>query len=276
MCSVTCSVSSAASAVQDPTQNATQNATQNCKNTTQNRLASTGLPAVPDHEGVRFCRVCNAFRPLSMFPKGHRRYTCRPHLWQRIGKKARQAAYRAMPRRKLLASIWTRCWKDVKNSRLGLQQGLAHTRTTQAPALALKQADIGGMLDALEATADTTQDCKGAKGCPGPSSPDAVAVLPADLTVPLSKPNAVLVTKSTRRVLLDKLRRARKALGVRNTANTANTRDCGNARESARAASAAAQAEQQISQQMQLALLWRKSIKAVTLLPLREGDDHHC
>ena len=314
-----CSVSSAASAVQDPAQNATQNATQNCKNTTQNRLASTGLPVVPDHAGVRFCRACNAFRPLSMFPKGHRRYTCRPHLWQRIGKKARQAAYRAMPRRKLLASIWTRCWKDVKNSRLGLQQGLAHmhapacspasaqasTTASQALTLALKQADIGGMLDALEArqsrrfnlpsvssasSANSTHAAKAqakahaelmaaldtaadTQRCPGP---DAVAVLPADLTVPLSKPNAVLVTKSTRRVLLDKLRRARKALGVRNTANTANTRDCGNARESARAASAAAQAEQQISQQisqqMQLALLWRKSIKAVTLLPLREGE----
>ena len=132
---------------------------QHCKSTTQNRLASTarsssGLPAVPDHAGVRFCRACNAFRPLSMFPKGHRRYTCRPHLWQRIGKKARQAAYRAMPRRKLLASIWTQCWKDVKNSRLGLTQGPAHTHA----ALALRQADIGGMLDALEATADTTAD----------------------------------------------------------------------------------------------------------------------
>ena len=30
----------------------------------------TGLTAVPDHNGVRFCRVCNAFLPLSMFPKG--------------------------------------------------------------------------------------------------------------------------------------------------------------------------------------------------------------
>ena len=264
-------------------------------------VQNTGLSVVPDHEGVRFCRVCNAFLPLSMFPKGHRRYTCRPHLWQRIGKKARQAAYRAMPRRKLLASIWTRCWKDVKNSRLGLQQDLARMHApacspasaqasaqasataSQALTLALKQADIGGMLDALEArqsrrfnlpsvssasSADSTHAAKAqAKAhaelmaaldtaadiqrCPGPG---AVAVLPVDLTVPLSKQNAVLVTKSTRKVLLDKLRRARKALSVRNTRN-------------AQAPNAAAQAEQQISQQKQLVLLWRKSIQAVTLLP---------
>ena len=84
--------------------------------------------------------------------------------------------------------------------------------------------------------------------------------MPADLTAPLSKHNAVLVTKSTRRGLLDKLRRACKALGVRN----------------AQAPNAAAQAEQQVSQQIsqqkQLAFLWHRSIKAVTLLPLREGE----
>ena len=82
----------------------------------QTTLQCTGLTVVPDHNGVRFCRVCNAFLPLSMFPAGHRRYTCRPHLWQRVGKKARQTAYNAVPRRRLLASIWTRCWKDAKNS----------------------------------------------------------------------------------------------------------------------------------------------------------------
>ena len=160
----------------------------------------------------------------------------------------------------------------------------ASATASQALTLALKQADIGGMLDALEARqsrrfnlpsvsstslANSTHAAKAqanaqakaqaemlaaldtaaeTQRCPGP---DAVAVLPADLTVPLSKQNAVLVTKSTRRVLLDKLCRVRKALSVRNTRN-------------AQVANAAAQAEQQ----KQLALLWRKSIQAVTLLPV--------
>ena len=92
--------------------------------------------------------------------------------------------------------------------------------------------------------------------------------MPADLTAPLSKHNAVLVTKSTRRGLLDKLRRARKALGVRN-AQAPNA-----AAQAAQQVSQQAeqQASQQVSQQKQLAFLWHRSIKAVTLLPLREGE----
>lgn len=239
-----------------------------------------GLTAVPDHNGVRFCRVCNAFLPLRMFPKGHRRYTCRPHLWQRVGKKARQAAYKAAPRRRLLASIWTRCWKDVNGSCLGMGAG-----AEEDSALALRQVDIAGMLDALEASqrrnfslaslsaeSSARRACNGAlhsasagcvqTGCVGRDDAtaeglltaldtqrwtgmDAVAVLPADLSKPVSKENAVLVTKSTRGVLLDELRRARKALAEQDTPQ------------------AAARAEQQ----KQLAVLWRKSIQAATLLP---------
>ena len=225
----------------------------------QPTLHRAGLTAVPDLNGVRFCRVCNAFLPLSMFPAGHRRYTCRPHLWQRVGKKARQTAYNAVPRRRLLASIWTRCWKDAKNSNcLGM---------ALASPLVLKQADIGCMLDTLEAG----QSRKFGMSSPGHISAagdavvgeqgvfnalepqrwtcmDAVAVLPADLSMSISKENAVLVTKSTRRVLLDKLRRVRKALSGHKALNTPN---------------AAAHAEQQ----KQLASLWRKSIQTASLLP---------
>ena len=201
----------------------------------QTTLQCTGLTVVPDHNGVRFCRVCNAFLPLSMFPKGHRRYTCRPHLWQRIGKKARKAAYKAAPRRRLLASIWTRCWKDVNSSCLGMAHG---------GALALKQAGVGGLLDALEASqsrnfslaslpascTSAARVCKAAEGLLTAldaqrwTGMNTVAVLPADLSKPVSKENAVLVTKSTRGVLLDKLRRARKA--PTNTPNDAAADSC--------------------------------------------------
>ena len=120
----------------------------------------------------------------------------------------------------MLASIWTRCWKDVNSSCLGMAHGAA---------LALKQADIGGMLDALEASQSrnfslaslpascTSADrvCKAAEGLLTAldaqrwTGMNTVAVLPADLSKPVSKENAVLVTKPTRVVLLDKLRRAR-------------------------------------------------------------------
>ena len=232
----------------------------------------TGLTAVPDHNGVRFCRVCNAFLPLSMFPKGHRRYTCRPHLWQRIGKKARKAAYKAAPRRRLLASIWTRCWKDVNSRCLGMAHGAA---------LALKQTEIGRMLDALEVSQSRNFSLASLSAASSCTSADRVckeeglltaldaqrwtgmntlAVLPADLSKPVSKENAVLVTKSTRGVLLDKLRRARKALGGLKAPNTPN--------DAAPCTLNQAHAESCAETQKHLAALWCKSIQAAALLPV--------
>ena len=95
--------------------------------------------------------------------------------------------------------------------------------------------------------------------------------MPADLTAPLSKHNAVLVTKSTRRGLLDKLRRARKALSVRNKRNAQAPNAAAQAAQQV-SQQAEQQVSQQVSQQKQLAFLWHRSIKAVTLLPLREGE----
>ena len=264
-------------------QDAKKDASPACASTVQR----AGLTAVPDHNGVRFCRVCNAFLPLSMFPKGHRRYTCRPHLWQRIGKKARKAAYKAAPRRRLLASIWTRCWKDVNSSCLGMCS-MAHGK-----ALALKQADIGGMLDALEASqsrkfslASLPASCTSAdRVCKAEGlltaldaqrwTMNTVAVLPADLSKPVSKENAVLVTKPTRVVLLDKLRRARKALGGLKAPNTPNdaalcTLNQAHAKSAADSCcdSCACSAEKQ----KHLAALWRKSIQAAALFPVAPVD----
>ena len=267
-------------------QDAKKDAPPACASTVQ-YVQRAGLTAVPDHNGVRFCRVCNAFLPLSMFPKGHRRYTCRPHLWQRIGKKARKAAYKAAPRRRLLASIWTRCWKDVNSSCLGMAHGAA---------LALKQADIGGMLDALEASqsrkfslASLPASCTSAdRVCKAEglltaldaqrwTGMNTVAVLPADLSKPVSKENAVLVTKPTRVVLLDKLRRARKALlghmhhsahKAPNTPNDVALCTLNQAHAKSAADSCACSAEKQ----KHLAALWRKSIQAAALFPVAPMD----
>ena len=89
---------------------------------------------VPDLNGFAeyVTRVCNEFLP--MFPRGQRRFTCRPHLWERIGKKSRKALL-LKPRKRLLASIWTRCYKDARM--LGLS-------------LVLKQADIDRILDTID------------------------------------------------------------------------------------------------------------------------------
>ena len=63
---------------------------------------SSKLTAVPDRNGVRFCRVCNEFLPIYAFPTGQRRYTCKTHLWMRVGIKA-QKKLLAKPGKKLLS-----------------------------------------------------------------------------------------------------------------------------------------------------------------------------
>ena len=78
---------------------------------------------------------------------------------------------------------------------------------------------------------------------------DAVAVLPADLSAPISKENAVLVSKQTRRALLDELRRTRKT--VKRNSFTKPSAAC---------------EEQQKMMQNELAF-WHRSIQAASLLP---------
>ena len=116
---------------------------------------------------------------------------------------------------------------------------------------------------------------------------NTVAVLPADLSKPVSKENAVLVTKPTRVVLLDKLRRARKALGGHmhhNAHKALNTPDDPHKAPNtpddvalctlnqAHAESAADSCACSAEKQKHLAALWRKSIQAAALLPVAPTD----
>ena len=102
---------------------------------------SSKLTAVPDRNGVRFCRVCNEFLPIYAFPTGQRRYTCKTHLWMRVGIKAQKKLF-AKPRKKLLSSIWNNCYKDGRRLARCLGLGARDLSPT------LTQADIGSMLDA--------------------------------------------------------------------------------------------------------------------------------
>ena len=126
-------------------------------------------PRVPDRDGRRFCRVCNDFVPVSAFPSGQRRYTCRAHLWERVGRPAKQTLL-AKPRKRLLARLWMQCYKD--------RGVFGHTR------VALTQAELDAMLAAAGAGA--------AK----------FAVLQRDPRQPISRDNAVLVPQEDRRALL--------------------------------------------------------------------------
>ena len=137
------------------------------------------LARVPDLHGVRFCRVCNDFIPVSRFPRGVRRYTCKRHLWQRTGAKARKTLMQK-PRKRLLTRMWTLCYRDSKA--IGQR-------------MELKQVDIDRLLDGLSPESALRGD-------------DA-AVVPRSLTAAVTKENAVLVSKSTRRRLMGLLRHER-------------------------------------------------------------------
>jgi hypothetical protein len=159
---------------------------------------SSKLTAVPDRNGVRFCRVCNEFLPIYAFPTGQRRYTCKTHLWMRVGIKAQKKLF-AKPRKKLLSSIWNNCYKDGR--RLARCLGLG----ARDLSLTLTQADIGSMLDAGAALEPPRSQL-------GVDTFDQMALLPINLMAPLSTENAALVTKDERQRLFAKLRSVQKFL----------------------------------------------------------------
>ena len=158
----------------------------------------TGLAAVPDLHGVRFCRVCEDFLPVSAFPRGQRRYTCRAHLWERNGKKAKKTLLQK-PRKRLLARLWMQCYKD--------RTAFGHARVE------LTQADIDALLDTEPCMQEfvsvhgwRTGDAEAVATAPKPAQSAQttleLAVLPRDPSKPLCKANAVLASKGARRQLL--------------------------------------------------------------------------
>ena len=133
---------------------------------------------VPDFDGIRFCRHCNARIPLSLFPKGKRRYVCRQHAWQHV-KKPHKARVAADARRALLFKQWQRCYADAK--------------TFQHAHIEFTQEDLARLLTAA-GSEDTT----------------AVAAVPRDPASVLSNDNAVVVPNDARKKLL----RTRRMQGV--------------------------------------------------------------
>ena len=156
---------------------------------------SSKLTTVPDCNGVRFCRVCNEFLPICAFPTGQRRYTCKTHLWMRVGIKAQKKLF-AKLRKKLLSSIWNNCYKDGR--RLARCLGLDALNLSPT----LTQAEIASMLDAGAALEPQRSQL----------GVDQMAVLPINLMAPLSTENAALVTKAQRQSLFARLRSVHKFL----------------------------------------------------------------
>jgi len=137
------------------------------------------MTAVPDLDGVRFCRDCNAAQPVAAFPVGTRRYVCRMHMWTRMAKPSRLRSARLNTDRRRLWVIWKRGWEDAKTL-------FRQTR------VGLTQSDIASLLAALT---------------PGVDSGDQkMCIVPRYPTRVLSLENAVIVDMPERRVLLHAVR----------------------------------------------------------------------
>jgi len=71
-------------------------------------------PRVPDAPGrLRFCTACDRFLPVSDFPLGPRRYSCKTHMWQNAGKKAK-VKMMADTKKQILFRLWGKCYDDSK------------------------------------------------------------------------------------------------------------------------------------------------------------------
>ena len=135
------------------------------------------LPRERDRAGERFCRMCNDYLPLAAFPAGQRRYACRTHLWERVGRPAKRKML-AKPQKRLLSRLWMQCYKD--------RLVFGHARVE------LTQAELAALLGAAAAGGDETAS--------------ELAVLPKDPRMPLSLSNAVLASREERAKMLARAR----------------------------------------------------------------------
>jgi len=137
------------------------------------------LPRERDRDGRRFCRVCDDYLPLAAFPAGQRRYTCRAHLWEGVGRPAKRTLL-AKPQKRLLSRLWMQCYKD--------RLVLGHERVE------LTQADLATLLEAAGA------------GEGGDRSASELVVLPKDPRKPVAADNAVLASREARWQMLARTR----------------------------------------------------------------------
>ena len=149
------------------------------------------LPVIPDMDGLRFCRACQALLPVELFPAGARRYICRRHLWERVQLPSKLRLM-ANPRKKLRWILWKRCWMDAK-------------AIFGQPRISLLQNDIERILaKKLQRLPDATEEL--------PAELNKQSLMPADPARQLSRDNAVLVPSVVRKHLLKARRDGGRAL----------------------------------------------------------------
>jgi hypothetical protein len=143
-------------------------------------LHCADYPSVPDPGLVRYCTKCETFISLTLFPSGPRRFLCKAHM--RAGCKRATEKMLENPKKRALNKVWARAYKDRERF--------------QQKRIGIKQAGIDRLLTA--GVADEVGENIALYTRLG----KRVAVVPADPSKILRASNAVLVTTSTRTLLL--------------------------------------------------------------------------
>ncbi len=137
-----------------------------------------GMAPIPDSPcGLRFCRQCNEFKPVSEFPAGKRRYQCRKHVQERC-KASRQKQNDGCGSKKAVARVWHAAYVDAR-------------AVFQRKVTKLSQADVAKLFaeDGVEPSAE-------------------FRALPVNPDEAISPHNAILVSKGERRMLVREWTRA--------------------------------------------------------------------
>jgi hypothetical protein len=72
------------------------------------------MTPIPDHPGgLRFCRQCASFLPISQFHAGVRRFECKTHALERAGRYRKNAAPLDANRR-AVQRVWHALWADSR------------------------------------------------------------------------------------------------------------------------------------------------------------------
>jgi len=121
-------------------------------------------------ETTRFCKICDAFSPVSNFPQGTKGYFCRKHRYIATQQKA-QMKLRNKPGQREKLRLWRQCFTD----RIKFNQPSINIKTHEIQALILKvdPESIGGYL-----------------------------VVPKDPLLPVSPENIQVVTERNRKILM--------------------------------------------------------------------------
>jgi hypothetical protein len=151
---------------------------------------------VPDAPGGRFCTGCDGFRPVSEFPTGPRRYSCKMHMWTTAGKKAK-AKRMADTNKRILFRLWGKAYDDSKrfNRAWRTPDGIdAHTTSNHAY-ISITQREIEQLLcmaTSYSSMAVYDHPMEFAK---------RIAVVPVNPKEGLSLSNAALVPNTVKRQL---------------------------------------------------------------------------